>query len=284
MPLSSLQSRLLRLLAAHRNPESYVAGATPLARGGPRFSHDIDLFHDRELAMQGAVNADAALLAQSGLRIEWTRRFPTIHSAVVRSDADGTLLEWVVDSSYRFFPALRDELFGYVLHPADIATNKALAAAGRREPRDIVDLLDIHARYLPLGAVIWAASAKDPGFSPEGIVAEIRRNARYQQADYDRLQTEAPIDAGATARALRAALDAADAFARTMPAGTEGSLFLGADGRPVQPNPARLADYTAHGGQERGHWPSSPEIARAMMERYAATPDQSPASPIDSAK
>jgi hypothetical protein len=72
VPLSSFQSRLLRLLAAHRNPESYVAGATPLARGGPRFSHDIDLFHDREKAMQAAVSADADLLLQSGLEIEWT--------------------------------------------------------------------------------------------------------------------------------------------------------------------------------------------------------------------
>lgn len=272
MPLSSFQSRLLRLLASHRNPESYVAGAAPLARRGPRSSHDIDVFHDRELAMQEAVKADTELLQQNGFQIEWTRRFPTIFTAVIRSGDDGTLLEWGVDSAYRFFPALQDELFGYVLHPADIATNKALAAAGRREPRDIIDLLDIHERYLPLGAVVWAASAKDPGLSPEGIIAEIRRNGRYQQADYDRLQHETPIDAAATARALRAALDEADAFVRTMPAGTEGLLFLRADGQPVLPDPAQLDGYTSHGGQLRGHWPSSPEISRAMMERYNQQP------------
>jgi hypothetical protein len=193
-------------------------------------------------------------------------------AAVIRSGDEGTLLEWVVDSAYRFFPALQDELFGYVLHPADIATNKALAAAGRREPRDIIDLLNIHERYLPLGAVVWAASAKDPGLSPEGIIAEIRRNGRYQQADYDRLQHETPIDAAATARALRAALDEADAFVRTMPAGTEGLLFLRTDGQPVQPDPAQLDSYTSHGGQMRGHWPLSPEISRAMMERYNQQP------------
>jgi hypothetical protein len=281
VPLSSFQSRLLRLLAAHRNPESYVAGALPLARFGSRFSHDIDLFHDRELAMQEAVAADAALLENSGFQIEWTRRFPTIYTAVIRSGDDGTLLEWLVDSAYRFFPALQDELFGYVLHPADIATNKALAAAGRREPRDIVDLLGIHERYLPLGAAMWAASAKDPGLSPEGIIAEIRRNGRYQQADYDRLLNETPIDAAATARALRAALDEADTFVRAMPSGTEGMLFLDAGGRPVQPDPTKLAaqpdptkleGYTTHGGQQRGHWPSSPEISRAMFERYHQHP------------
>ncbi len=275
MPLSSFQSRLLRLIAAHRNPESYVAGAAPLARDGSRFSHDIDLFHDRELAMQRAVEVDTALLEQSGFRIEWVRRSPAIFTAIVRADRDGTLLEWAVDSAFRFFPALRDELFGYVLHPADIATNKALAAAGRREPRDIVDLLDIDARYLPLGAVAWAAAAKDPGFSPEGIIAEIRRSARYQQADYDRLESAEPLDAAAISRGLRAALDAADAFVRSMPAGTEGVLFLGEDGQPVQPDPARLETYAAHAGQQRGHWPSSPEISRAMLERYRQPPEPS---------
>jgi hypothetical protein len=163
---------------------------------------------------------------------------------------------------------LQDALFGYVLHPADIATNKALAAAGRREPRDIVDLLGIHEWYLPLGAVLWAAAAKDPGFSPEGLVAQIRRLGRYQQADYDRLLTEVPIDAAVIARGLRAALDEADAFVRAMPAGMEGLLFLREDGHPAQPDPAKLDSYTTHGGQQRGHWPSSPEISRAMLERY----------------
>jgi hypothetical protein len=64
---------VLRLLAAHRNPESYVAGAAPLAREGMRFSSDIDVFHDRENAMQEAVNADTTLLEQNGFGIE--RRF-----------------------------------------------------------------------------------------------------------------------------------------------------------------------------------------------------------------
>ena len=32
VPLSKIQSDILRLLASHRDPESYVAGATPLNR------------------------------------------------------------------------------------------------------------------------------------------------------------------------------------------------------------------------------------------------------------
>lgn len=41
MPLSKIQSDILRLLAAHRNPESYVAGAVPINRDTSRFSDDI---------------------------------------------------------------------------------------------------------------------------------------------------------------------------------------------------------------------------------------------------
>jgi len=48
VPLSRVQTEILRLLAAHRDPESYVAGAAPLNRDAPRISGDIDLFHDRE--------------------------------------------------------------------------------------------------------------------------------------------------------------------------------------------------------------------------------------------
>jgi len=32
----------------NRDPESYIAGASPLNRNAPRYSRDIDVFHDRE--------------------------------------------------------------------------------------------------------------------------------------------------------------------------------------------------------------------------------------------
>ena len=40
MPLSKIQNEILRLLAAHRDPESYVAGSTPLTRDTSRYSAD----------------------------------------------------------------------------------------------------------------------------------------------------------------------------------------------------------------------------------------------------
>lgn len=52
-----------------------------------------------------------------------------------------------------------------------------------------------------------------------------------------------------------------------MPSDKAGLLFLLGD-KVVEPDPARLSAYQTHSGQRRGHWPSSPEIAAAMMERY----------------
>ena len=274
MPLSELQARILRALAAHRNPESFVAGASPLTRAGPRYSAYIDVFHDREAAMQAAAIADAETLARAGFQFEWVRRQPATYVAIVRDGGEATHLEWLVDSDFRFFPALRDALFGYVLHLADIATNKALAAAGRREPRDVLDLLWIDKNYLTLGAVAWAAVAKDPGLTPEGLLAEIGRAARFRQADFDRVHARDPIDAAAVSRDLRAALERANAFVRTMPAGKEGLLFL-RDGRPVQPDPGALGQYVEHAGARQGHWPVSPDISTAMLERYGRFDPQS---------
>jgi hypothetical protein len=266
VPLSKIQSDILRLLAAHRNPESYVAGAVPINRDTSRFSDDIDVFHDREEDVAAAADGDAAVLARAGFSLRWLRREPGIYGAVIERNSESMRLEWVRDSDFRFFPTVRDDIFGYVLHIIDIATNKALAAAGRREPRDVLDLLTVHDRYVPLGAVIWAAVAKEPGFSPESLIAEIRRNARYRQDDYLDLATVEPIDAGDVARRLRVALDDADAFVRAMPVGKEGLLFL-KDGQPVKPDPANLEKYLEHEGRRRGHWPSSPEIGSAMLER-----------------
>jgi hypothetical protein len=130
----------------------------------------------------------------------------------------------------------------------------------------VLDLLYIHGRHLPLGAVIWAAVGKDPGYSPESLICEIRRNARYRADDYADLALAEPVDAGDVARRLRKALDEAEVFVGAMPAGKEGLLFL-VDGKPLQPEPQTLADYVEHAGRRGGYWPSSAEIGGAMLDR-----------------
>src|SRR5271155_657006 len=217
MPLSSIQSEILRLLASHRDPESYVAGSTPLNRDAPRYSGDIDIFHDRTERVLQAAQRDAALLEQNGYAIDWTRQEPAMHALIASRHGATTKLEWVADSDYRFFPTMRDELFGYLLHPIDLATNKVAAAYGRREPRDIVDLVTSHERILPMGALVWAAADKAPGLTPEGMINEIRRVARYTAEEFRRVSSDPPIDAAATMTRLRELLAESDVFVRRMP-------------------------------------------------------------------
>ncbi len=116
--------------------------------------------------------------------------------------------------------------------------------------------------------MIWAAVEKSPGFTPEGLIAEIRRNAHYPLAEWRALATSEPLDPKIVTAQLRAALDEAEAFVSRMPTDKLGLLFLKGD-RIVQPDPARLQDYHAHAGQRRGQWPSSPDITAAMFERAA---------------
>lgn len=270
MPLSKLHSDIFCVLAAHRDPESYIAVSTWLTRRGIRFSGDIDIFHDREDRVARAAEEDVTALTARGMSVQWMRREPLFYQASVAAAGDTTRLEWVVDSDFRFFPAQRDPEFGYVLHPADLATNKIMAAAGRREPRDIGDLIDIHETILPLGAVAWAAVGRSLGFTPEGLINEVRRLARYRDEDFRRVASEPPVDAGAVMRRLRQALEEADVFVRRMPTDKVGLLFL-RDGQVVQPDPEHLADYATHAGARRGLWPSSSEIGHAMLERYGKT-------------
>ena len=63
MPISKLQSDILRLIAAKRDPESFIAGGVPINRAGPRYWDDIDVFHDRQERVAEAARVDAAMLA-----------------------------------------------------------------------------------------------------------------------------------------------------------------------------------------------------------------------------
>jgi len=262
MPLSKIQSDVLRLLASHRDPESYLAGSTPLNRNTLRYSGDIDVFHDREERVAEAAIDDAKLLTESGYSVTWLRQLPSIYSAQIAKGSEVTRLEWVVDSDYRFFPAIRDEVSGYALHPVDLALNKAIAAAGRREVRDLVDLVTYHENVLPLGAIVWAAVDKSPGFTPESLLAEIRRNSRYPASDWNSLGADEPIDPADILARLNAAIDEAEAFVARMPTEKAGLLFL-ENGRIIQPDPEHLARYKTHAGRRRGHWPASGEIGTA---------------------
>ena len=82
MPLSAIQEDVLRLIAANRSPDSYVAGATVLHRGAdtPRYSADLDLFHDLEDSIARSAETDAETLGAAGYELSWLLRTPTFGS------------------------------------------------------------------------------------------------------------------------------------------------------------------------------------------------------------
>lgn len=94
VPLTRIQSQILRLLASHRDPESYVAGATPLNRTASRYSSDIDAFHDREERIASAALGDGEALRAAGCEVAWLRQLPLVYTTVTLENAS-TRLEWV---------------------------------------------------------------------------------------------------------------------------------------------------------------------------------------------
>jgi hypothetical protein len=143
VPLYKIQTDILRILASQPRPGKLRRRCQRVEPDASRYSGDIDVFHGREeRAATGA--GDAETLEQAGYSVRWVRREPAIYAAEVTGPAGKTHLEWVVDSEFRSFPVMKDDTFGYMLHPVDLATNKIMAAANRRELRDIVDLVTIH--------------------------------------------------------------------------------------------------------------------------------------------
>ena len=252
MPLSSLQRRVLAAIAAQRDPESYIGGGAALHRQGIRGSSDSDVFHDREEALDRAVAADTEALLARGFELTWERRTPSIYRVRINQGAEVTRLEWVIDLAFRFSPTVPDDEFGFLLHPADIATNKVLAAAGRFETRDAVDVLWMDETLAPLGALAWAAAEKDPGWMPEGIITEIRFKARYQDYQLELVHLLEPMTAAELNRGLYEATARAERLVAALPRGLPYGLLLAQDGSLARPDPDRpetFAGLTVHHGR-----------------------------------
>lgn len=260
MPLTPFQREVLALLAANRNPESHLAGGTAINRSeaSPRYSADIDMFHDVAEAVHTSAVADAAVLTAKGFAVEWLLQQPFLRRARVRRGDDELRLDWCYDSAFRFFPVQPDPEFGYCLHPADLATNKALALAGRSEVRDFLDILHIHQHYLGLGAVCWAACGKDQGFTPWSLLDLARRHMKFRQEDLEREHLARPVELVELKAAWLTAADEAERLFAALPAAQSGCLYLRDDGSLCNPDPAAagFATLIRHSGSLRGAWPT----------------------------
>lgn len=266
MPLTDFQRQVLALLARTRPADGYLAGGAALhsAPGSFRYSQDIDFFHDSVARVATAFAHDKAVLEKAGHGLQVLLSQPGFIRALVVGDDQKTLIDWAHDSAWRFMPTVQDEMGGYVLHEVDLAINKVLALAGRDEARDFVDTLYAHGRILPLGGMVWAAVAKDPGFTPVSLLEQLKRRGRQRPEDIDRLDLAVPFDLVEAKVAWLTALADAEAFVRSRPAEEVGCLYYSSRCGFTVPSPdLSLADQglVVHFGQSGGVLPRPAEAA-----------------------
>ena len=259
MPIGDFEREVLRLIAANRHPDSFVAGGTVLNQAPDtlRYSRDVDLFHDSTGSLAAAAQADAATLTAHGFTVESKSHGDSfIRARVTRGELE-TKIEWVNDSPFRFFPVEPDLDLGWRLNFWDAATNKVIAAASRRVFRDYLDVIHLHKHHLHLGALVWAAAAKDPGLSPEFIVDWISRNSKYRPEDFKDVRLSQPVDLVACKRTILDAIHEANQLFEKLPVAEAGCFYLDASRRPVCPDPAApgFAALTRHYGSVKGAWP-----------------------------
>jgi hypothetical protein len=260
MPLTAFQKEVARLLAAHRNPDSHLAGGAVINRADSsfRFSADLDIFHDAAESVAACAEADARELLAAGYTLHWALRQQGFFRAEVTRGEDRLRLDWTHDSAFRFFPVEPDEDFGYCLHRADLAVNKVLALAGRTEIRDFLDTLYLDATYLSLGAVVWAACGKDAGYTPTLLLDQANRHSRFQESDLKAEALARPVDLRELKRQWLNARDRAELLCSRLPEAELGCLYLNADNQPVTPDldHADFSGLKRHLGSVRGAWPT----------------------------
>lgn len=271
MPLTKIQSETLLLIAGNRGPESHLAGATGIHMSpeAPRFSHDLDLFHDTEEAVATAYGKDSEILENNGYKIELLLSQPGFIRAHVSKRSERLLIDWARDSVWRFFPVVPLEDIGWVLHPVDLAVNKVLTLIGREEARDFLDTLYLHDKVLPLGALIWAASGKDPGLNPRMLLELLRRKSHIDPDAFRRLDLNQPTTIEQFRPKWREALLSAKEWIRTRPTNESGCLYTEPDSglvfAPTKDQSANLLWGKAYG--------VLPRIKNLSMTRISDSPE-----------
>lgn len=231
MALTEFQRTICRLIAHQRvmSGESYIAGAVALnqAINASRISQDIDVFHDTAEAVSRSWDADRELLKSHSYDLWDVKERAGFVEAAISKGTDTVVMQWTADSAFRFFPLVEHADFGLTLHPFDLATNKVLALVGRLEARDWIDVINCHRAIQPLGYLAWAASGKDPGFSPAAILDQAGRSARYSSPEIALLSFDgvAP-DAAELSRDWHAMLDEAREIISALPASQVGKCVV----------------------------------------------------------
>lgn len=272
MPLDKFQEDVLKLIAANRSPESHVAGGSALHQHGIRLSDDIDIFNIPPVDVTVMARDDLDALRKGGFDVEISREREGFIEAEVFDETRGTTrLQWVQHSAYNFYPPVADETFGIRLHIVDLAINKVVAAASRREVRDFVDLHFIDKEIMPLWAMAWAAPGKDEAFTPTGYIERIASQHRYRASDIEGAVILAPGVSGVDViHSMRDAIDKARVVMPTLPQHTAGSLLVDDETKgPITGAKyfARERAWSTLSAQTTMAWPQGPAIDTLLIQK-----------------
>lgn len=265
MAVTRFQSEVLKLIARSRisNGETYIAGGLALNHQlhRPRVSDDIDIFNNSYDALISASDNDRKVLVDAGYDVVLKRERNYIVEVTVAKDDETTDIQWVQDSAYRFFPLVTDELLGLTLHSFDLVTNKLLALAGRRVPRDWVDMVSCSEEIQPLAYLAWAANGKDQGLSPNFILDMCARTT-YVQKELDLVvKSVEPVNAATLSRKWHEMVDRARTTIRLLPPEEVGKAVLTKDHGFFRGSDDELklalakGDIIFHEGEIGGAWP-----------------------------
>lgn len=266
MATTRFQAEVLKLIASSRVAKgaSYIAGGLALNHQlrRPRLSSDIDVFNEGSEALARAAECDIAILSAAGYDLQNIRRTEYMVEYKVGNGVETTDIQWVIDSAYRFFPLVTDDLLGYTLHPFDLATNKLLALEGRRVPRDWVDMVSCCESIQPLAYLTWAANGKDQSITPFYLL-EVAAQVHYSKVEFEKaIRAEEEIDGVQLATKWRKMIAEARRTVTLLPPeevgkvvlDKEGCLFRGSDDELVAALDA--GEIIFHEGSYHGAWPT----------------------------
>lgn len=237
MPLDEFQQDVIAVVSRNRDSGSPFAGGAVIQQHGFRLTGDQDIFTADDESLDDLVQADRAALEAAGFTVHPRRSYSGFRECLVTKPMTGTtVLQWTAALAREFYEPVPDPQFGYRLHIADLAVNKALAAASRTKKRDFVDLWMLDRHVMPLWRMACGAPGKETDLNPFSTIESISLNwsmtvRRDDPADQLMLTVDVPLEE--IGSGLRNAMREARLVLPDIPPEHYGRLQLDDVGRPV---------------------------------------------------
>ena len=238
MPLDEFQKEVIADVSRNRDPESPFVGGAVIQQHGVGLSDGQDIFTSEASRLDGLVRSDCQALEAAGFTVHLidTGRSGFHECEVMKPMTGVTTLQWAVGLIREYYAPVTDPQFGYRLHFADLAVNKALAAASRMTRRNFVDLWMLDRHVIPLWRMACGVPGKDLRRNPFSLVEDMSFNwsmAARKDDGADRLLLTAGISIERIDRELQFAMREARQVLQDVRPEHYGRLEVNDAGQPV---------------------------------------------------